>query len=48
LVTYRGDKNNMAMLWNKYKYFMLGGLAILLVLGFFFIRKRVKKSQEIV
>jgi hypothetical protein len=48
LVTYKGDKNNMALLWNKYKYFLLAGLVVLLVLGFFFVRKRVKQSQEII
>jgi hypothetical protein len=48
LVSYRGDKNNLALIWNKYKYFILAGLIILLLLSFFFVRKRVKKSQEIV
>jgi hypothetical protein len=48
IVSYRGDKNNMAIIWNNYKFFILGGLLLILVAAFFFVRKRVKKSQEIV
>ncbi len=48
IVSYRGDKNNMAIIWNNYKFFILGGLLLLLIVAFFFVRKRVKKSQEIV
>jgi len=48
IVTYRGDKNNLAIIWNNYKFFILGGLVLLLIAAFFFVRKRVKKSQEII
>ncbi|MDP1842610.1 MAG: cellulose biosynthesis cyclic di-GMP-binding regulatory protein BcsB [Sediminibacterium sp.] len=48
IVTYRGDKNSLAIIWNNYKFFILGGLVLLLIAAFFFVRKRVKKSQEII
>lgn len=48
LVTYRGDKNNLLLFWETYKYFILVVILLLIVLSFFFVRKRVKKSQEIV
>lgn len=46
IVTYRGDKNYLALFWNNYRFFILI-VAVLLLLGvFLFVRKRVKKSQE--
>jgi len=48
LVTYKGDKNTLLELWEKYKYFILIIFLLLIVFSFFFVRKRVKKSQEIV
>lgn len=48
LVTYKGDKNTLLELWEKYKYFILVIFLLLIVFSFFFVRKRVKKSQEIV
>jgi hypothetical protein len=48
LVTYKGDKNLVLEIWEKYKYFILIFLMLLIIWSFFFVRKRVKKSQEIV
>jgi len=48
LVLYRGEKNKLAIFWENYKYLLLLILLGLVLLGFFFVRKRVRKSQEIV
>lgn len=48
LVSYKGDKNLVLDLWEKYKYFVLIFLMLLIIWSFFFVRNRVKKSQEIV
>ncbi|MBR2648124.1 MAG: hypothetical protein IKD55_04750 [Sediminibacterium sp.] len=48
VVTYRGDKNNLLLFWNNYKLFIMIGAVLLLVALFFFVRRRVKRSQEIV
>jgi len=46
IVTYRGDKNYLAIFWNNYRFFILAGALLLLIGTFIFVRKRVKKSQE--
>jgi hypothetical protein len=48
LVTYRGDRNPLLIFWETYKYFIVGVLVVFLILAYFFVKKRVKKSQEIV
>ena len=48
LVSYKGDKNVFLELWESYKYFLLGILLLLILFGFYFVRKRVQQSQEIV
>ncbi len=48
LVTYRGERNPLLVFWETYKFFIVGFLVAFLILAFFFVRKRVKKSQEIV
>ncbi len=46
LVSYRGDQNNFAIFWEKFKWIILVGILILVVLGFFFVRSKVRESQE--
>ena len=46
VVTYRGDKNYLAIFWNNYRYFILIAALLLVIGAFVFVRKRVKKSQE--
>ncbi len=48
MVTYKGDKNTLLSLWENYKYFVLFIVLLLVIWSFFFVRRRVKKSQEIV
>ncbi len=48
LVSYKGDKNVFLELWESYKYIVLGILLLLILFGFYFVRKRVQQSQEIV
>ena len=48
LVSYKGDKNIFLELWESYKYFVLALLLLLILFGFYFVRKRVQQSQEIV
>jgi len=48
LVSYKGDKNVFLELWESYKYFVLAILLLLILFGFYFVRKRVQQSQEIV
>jgi hypothetical protein len=48
IVTYQGDKNSLILFWNKFKYLVLAGIGLLVILLFLFVRKRVKRSQEIV
>ncbi len=48
LVSYKGDRNTLLELFEKYKYFILIIFLLLIVFSFFLVRKRVKKSQEIV
>lgn len=45
LVSYKSDTNQLAIFWEKYKYFVLVGLLILVLLGFLFVRSKVKESQ---
>ena len=46
LVSYTGDQNNFAIFWEKFKWIILIGLLVLVVLAFFFVRSKVKESQE--
>lgn len=48
LVSYKGDKNSLLIFWETYKYFILFAVLLLIIWSFFFVRRRVKKSQEIV
>lgn len=48
LISYRGEKNKLLIFWEQYKWFILGALLIFMGIAFAFVRKRVKKSQEIV
>ena len=47
-VLYRGERNKLAIFWENYKYLLLLILLGLVLLAFFFVRNRVRKSQEIV
>jgi hypothetical protein len=47
-VIYKGERNVWLDFWNTYKLIILGVLIILLILGFYFVRGKVKQSQEIV
>ena len=47
-VSYKGDKNKLAIFWENYKYLLLVILLGLVLLAFFLVRNRVRKSQEIV
>ncbi len=46
LVSYRSDKNKLAIFWEKYKWIVLGLGLILVALAFMFVRRKVKESQE--
>ena len=46
LVSYRGDQNSFLIFWEKFKWIVLIGLLVLVVLAFFFVRNKVKESQE--
>lgn len=46
VVSYKGDKNTFAIFWEKFKWFILIGLLVLVLLAFFFVRNKVKESQE--
>jgi len=46
LVSYKGDKNTFAIFWEKFKWIILIGLLVLVVLAFFFVRNKVRESQE--
>ncbi|MBN8835807.1 MAG: cellulose biosynthesis cyclic di-GMP-binding regulatory protein BcsB [Sphingobacteriia bacterium] len=48
LVTYRDDSSGWSELLSKYKFIILGVLLIALLIAFYLVRGRVKKSQEIV
>lgn len=48
IVSYRGDKNKLLIFWEKYKFWIVGVIIVLTIFGFFFVRNRVKLSQEIV
>lgn len=48
LVSYKGEKNPLLVFWESYKYFILLTVLALIIWSFFFVRRRVKKSQEIV
>ena len=46
LVSYTGDQNGFTIFWEKFKWIILIGLLVLVVLAFFFVRSKVKSSQE--
>jgi len=48
LIRYKGDKSFIAIWWDRLKFVVLGILLILVVLAYYFVRSKVKKSQEIV
>lgn len=47
-VVYKGERSQLAIFWESYRYWFLGVLLILVLLAYFFVRNKVKKSQEIV
>lgn len=47
-VSYRGEKNKLAIFWESYKYLLLFILLGLVLIAFLLVRNRVRKSQEIV
>jgi hypothetical protein len=48
MVTYKDDDSQFGDFFQKYKFLILGILLLLLLAAFYFVRGRVKKSQEIV
>ncbi len=46
LVSYNGDSNAFSVFWEKYKWIFLGLLLILVLLAFYFVRNKVRQSQE--
>lgn len=48
VVSYKGDKSSIQKFWDSYKLYILGILLILILLAFFFVRNRVKKSTDAV
>ncbi len=46
LVSYRGESNGFQIFYEKYKWFFLCLLLILVVLAFLFVRNKVRESQE--
>ncbi len=47
-VIYKGERSKLSLFYDKYKYWLLSVLLILVLLAFFFVRNKVKQSQEIV
>ncbi len=47
-VVYKGQKNKLGIFWDNNKYWLLLVILALILIGFFFVRNRVRKSQEIV
>jgi hypothetical protein len=47
-VVYKGERSKLSLFYDKYKYWLLSVLLILVLLAFFFVRNKVKQSQEIV
>ena len=48
MVSYKSDKSWLTAFWDNFKFVILGILLILVVLAYFFVRGKVKQSQEIV
>ncbi len=46
MVTYRGDTHGFQAVYERYKWFLLGLLLVLVALAFVFVRNKVKESQE--
>jgi Bacterial cellulose synthase subunit len=46
IVSYGGGDSKLSEIWEKYKWILLGVLLILVLLGFYFVRNKVKESQE--
>ncbi len=46
IISYKGESNSFAIFWEKFKWIILIGLLALVVLAFFFVRGKVKESQE--
>ena len=46
MVTYRGDTYGFEAVYERYKWFLLGLLLVLVALAFVFVRNKVKGSQE--
>lgn len=47
-VIYKGEKSKLLIFWESYKYWLLLVLLALVLLAFFFVRNKVRQSQEIV
>lgn len=48
MVSYKSDKSWLTSFWDNFKFVILAILLILVVLAYFFVRSKVKQSQEIV
>jgi hypothetical protein len=47
-VIYKGEKSKILIFWENYKYWLLLVLLALVLLAFYFVRNKVRQSQEIV
>jgi hypothetical protein len=47
-VIYKGEKSKLLIFWENYKYWLLLVSLALVLLAFFFVRNKVRQSQEIV
>ncbi len=47
-VVYKGERSKLLIFWENYKYWLLMVLLALVLLAFFFVRNKVRQSQEIV
>jgi len=47
-VIYKGEKSKILIFWESYKYWLLLLLLALVLLAFYFVRNKVRQSQEIV
>lgn len=48
IVSYSNNMSGFEKFWNNYKYYILGLLILLLILGFFGVRRRVKQATDAV
>lgn len=48
VVSYKGESTAFSRFWDNYKYVLLGLIILLLVLGYFAVKSRVKKATDAV